>query len=132
MKKKKRRVSTVWEVLNGVGLDGVGGIFPFFFSSLFLFFFVFLRFFGFFVFLRFFFVPRIRANDCNLLKKWGISLRPRLHRPRSELPERWWCILFFSSLFKFTKASSPELSECFGLRRALGIGILNRGLGRIL
>ena len=23
----------------------------------------------------------------NLLGKWGISLRPRLHRPRSELPE---------------------------------------------
>ena len=82
-----------WEVLNGVGVDGVGGIFPFF-----LFFFVFLRFFVvfrfssfFFVFLRFssFFAysPGTRANDCNLLGKWGISLRPRLHRPRSELPE---------------------------------------------
>ena len=31
--------------------------------------------------------PGTRANDCNLLGKWGISLRPRLHRPRSELPE---------------------------------------------
>ena len=89
-----------WEVLNGVGVDGVGGIFPFFsfffvffrFSSLFRFFFVFLRFFSFFfVFLRFssFFAcsPGTRANDCNLLGKWGISLRPRLHRPRSELPD---------------------------------------------
>ena len=38
--------SANWEVLNGVGVDGVGGIVPFF-----SFFFVFLRFF--FVFLRF-------------------------------------------------------------------------------
>ena len=39
-----------WEVLSGVGVDGVGGIFPFFL----LFFFVFLRFSSlFFVFLRF-------------------------------------------------------------------------------
>ena len=27
------------------------------------------------------------ANNCNWLEKWGISLRPRLHRPRWELPE---------------------------------------------
>ena len=47
-----------WEVLNGVGVDGVGGIFHFF-----LLFFVFLRFFDFFrfsslffAFLRFFFI----------------------------------------------------------------------------
>ena len=90
-----------WEVLNGVGVDGLGGIFPFFsfffvffrFSSLlrfFSFFFVFFSFF--FAFLRFssFFAysPGTRANDCNLLGKWGISLRPRLHRPRSELPDQ--------------------------------------------
>ena len=38
-----------WEVLNGVGVDGVGVIFPFFYA-----FFVFLRIFSFFfVFLRF-------------------------------------------------------------------------------
>ena len=79
-----------WEVLNGVGVDGVGGIFPFF--CFFSFFFAFLRFSSsFFAFLRFssFFSYsfRTRANDCNLLGKWGISLRPRLHRPRSELPE---------------------------------------------
>ena len=41
---------------------------------------------------RFFFVfllwsPRTRPNDCNLLRKWGISLRPRLHQPHSELPK---------------------------------------------
>ena len=100
----------VWEVLNGVGVDGVGGIFPFF-SSIFVFlrfflfflflfaffrfsslFFVFLRFSSFFfAFLRFSLLfaysPGTRANDCNLLGKWGISLRPRLHRPRSELPD---------------------------------------------
>ena len=27
------------------------------------------------------------ANNSNLLQKWGISLRPRLHRPRAKLPE---------------------------------------------
>ena len=53
------RIYTDWEVLNGVGADGVGGIFPFFaFSFVFLcfssFFFVFLRFSSlFFVFLQF-------------------------------------------------------------------------------
>ena len=30
--------------------------------------------------------PWTWANNCNLLTKMGISLRPRLHRPRSELP----------------------------------------------
>ena len=63
------------------------------FSHFFRFFFVFLRFFSFFfAFLRFSsfsaYSPGTRANDCNLLGKWGISLRPRLHRPRSELPEK--------------------------------------------
>ena len=44
------RIVILWEVLNGVGVDGVGGIFPFFFFC----FFVFLRFSSlFFVFLRF-------------------------------------------------------------------------------
>ena len=28
-----------------------------------------------------------RAHNCNLLEKWGFSRRPRLHRPRPELPE---------------------------------------------
>ena len=31
--------------------------------------------------------PGTRANNCNVLDK-GISLRPRLHPPRSKLPER--------------------------------------------
>ena len=50
----------IWEVLNGVGVDGVGGIFPFFrffsFFFAFSFFFVFLRFSSFFfAFSSFFF-----------------------------------------------------------------------------
>ena len=79
----------VWEVLNGVGVDGVGGIFPFF-----SFFFVFLRFFVFFRFSSFFFdflrfsdiLLEDKGSNCNSLQKWGISLRPRLHRPRAKLP----------------------------------------------
>ena len=60
------------------------------FFRFFSFFFVFLRFFVFFRFSSFFaYSPGTRATDCNLLGKWGISLRPRLHRPRSELPEIW-------------------------------------------
>ena len=44
-----RSGGTFWEVLNGVGVDGVGVIFPFFYA-----FFAFLRIFSFFfVFLRF-------------------------------------------------------------------------------
>ena len=62
------------------------------FSSLFCFFVRFSSFF--FRFSSLFFVifsysPGTRANDCSLLGKWGISLRPRLHRPRWELPEKW-------------------------------------------
>ena len=64
-------------------------LFFFRFSSLFRFssfFFVFVRFSSFFfVFFFFPYSPGTRANDCNLLGKWGISLRPRLHRARSEL-----------------------------------------------
>ena len=57
-------LSLHWEVLNGVGVDGVGGIFPFFC-------FVFFRFSShFFDFLCFSPVLlRARANDCNLLGK---------------------------------------------------------------
>ena len=55
----------------------------FFFFCLFC---VFLRFSS--TFLRFLrFSPRTRANDCNLPGKWGFHSDPRLHRPRSELPE---------------------------------------------
>ena len=41
------------------------------------------------LFLRFslLLLKRTRANNSNLLQKWGISLRPRLHRPRAKLPE---------------------------------------------
>ena len=55
--------------------------FSFFFA--FLFFFVFLRFSSLFSHSA----ERTRANNCNLLQKRGISLRPRLHRPRAQLPE---------------------------------------------
>ena len=76
------------EVLNGVGVDGVGVIFPFFFA-----FFVFLRIFThFYAFLRFSSLfsssPKDKGKQQqNLLQKRGISLRPRLHRPRAKLPE---------------------------------------------
>ena len=55
MKSQSVRVPKVWEVLNGVGVDGVGGIFPFLsFFFAFSFFFVSLRFSSlFFAFLRF-------------------------------------------------------------------------------
>ena len=69
------------EVLDGVGVDGVGGNFPVFF--------VFPRFLHFsslfFSFPPFFFLcfsshsPGTRASKCNLLEKRGISLQPRLH-----------------------------------------------------
>ena len=77
-----------WEVLNGVGVDGVGEISHFFRFFFFSFFLRFLRFllFSFFL-LRSFFVFLCfsgillgdKGNNCNSLQKWGISLRPRLH-----------------------------------------------------
>ena len=58
------------------------------FSPFFCFFFVFLRFFRFLRFLRFSgILLEDKGTDCNLLQKWGISLRPRLHRPRAKLPD---------------------------------------------
>ena len=56
--RSKFSIPKVWEVLNGVGVDGVGGIFPFFSFFFFSFFFAFFRFFFrfssfFFVFFRF-------------------------------------------------------------------------------
>ena len=87
-----------WEVLNGVGVDGVGGIFPFFsffFVSLrfYSFFVVFLRFSSFFlVFLRFssfFFVFLLGQGQTTAIywENGEFHSDPRLHRPRSELPE---------------------------------------------
>ena len=59
----------------GVGVDGVGGICP----LMFIYVLSFLRIF----FLRFsLFLLGHGANNCNLLQKWGILLRPRLYRPR--------------------------------------------------
>ena len=67
-------------LINAVGVNGVGGNFPCFFSC-------FLRFFC--IFPRFSLIPLDdqRKNDCNLLREWGMSFRPRLHRPRVELPD---------------------------------------------
>ena len=73
--------SSFWEVLLGVGVDGVGGNFPIFF--------VLFRSFSFFLgFLRFSFLFLCeRADNCNLPKKWGISLQPLLHRPHPKLSD---------------------------------------------
>ena len=99
-------VGAWWMVhlLGGCYCRGIFLPFSLCFSSL-------LRFFGFsslffslfFVFLSVYFVVVLRfsflfsyfsrilledkGNDCNLLQKLGISLRPRLHRPCAELPE---------------------------------------------
>ena len=67
-----------------MGSEEFSHFFRFFFFSFFFAFFVFLPFPSLFiVFLRFFrfssffaYSPGTRANDCNLLGKWGISLRP--------------------------------------------------------
>ena len=74
-----------WEVLNGVGVDGVRVIFPFFYA--FFVFYAFFRFFFAFVFLRFslLLVKDKGKQQQHLLQKWGISLRPRLNRPRAKL-----------------------------------------------
>ena len=59
------RVMIFWEVLNGVGVDGVGVIFPFFYAF-FPFVYAFSPFFNaFFPFSS----PRTRANNSNLLQK---------------------------------------------------------------
>ena len=80
-----------------MGSDDSGRSFPFFvvFLRLSSLFFVFFFRFSFSAFLFSFFFSvfllvseRTRGNDCNLLQKWGISLRPRLHRPRAKLPDK--------------------------------------------
>ena len=75
---------TVWEVLNGVGVDGVGVVFPFFTQfSFFMHFFAFCSFSSFF-FAFLFVSQRTMANNGKFYcKKRGISLRPRLHRPQN-------------------------------------------------
>ena len=74
-----------WEVFNGVGVDGVGVIFTFFYAF-FPFFYAILPFF--YAFLPFFcaFFPFFYAFFPFFYAR-GISLRPRLHRPRAKLPD---------------------------------------------
>ena len=69
-----RSLVVFWEVLNGVGVDGVGGIFPFFFFS-----FVFASFLFFIVFLSLFShlagsVPSgTRCSSTSCTPEWGIA-----------------------------------------------------------
>ena len=53
-------LTSTWEVLNGVGVDGVGGIFPFFFFA--FFFFVFFLFFFAFLFSFFAFLLSLKGQ----------------------------------------------------------------------
>ena len=52
--------------------------------------------------------PRTSANNCNLLGQLGTSLRPRLRRPRSELPEQH---RFFKKQFFFGSLSRHAMSN---------------------
>ena len=78
----------IWEVLNGVGVDGVGGIFPFFY----VFFFVFFRFSSFFfVFLRFsslFFAFLLEDKGEQLIycKNWEFHSDPVCTDPVRNFP----------------------------------------------
>ena len=78
--------SLVWEVLNGVGVDGVGVFYPFVYAFFRCFTHFFVFFSLFFVFLRFSLLLLLKDKD-NLQQKMGNSLRPRLHRPRAKLPD---------------------------------------------
>ena len=64
------------------GVDGVGVIFPFFYAL-----FIFLRIFSLFFRFSLLLLRDKGEQQQNLLRKRGISLRPRLHRPRAKLPE---------------------------------------------
>ena len=91
-----------YQVLNGFGVDGVGGILPFFYACVSFFFvfvlsFAFLRFSLLFVaFFRFFRFSLIFLKDKRkrmpFTAKIGNSLRPRLHRPLAELPDKTFLV----------------------------------------
>ena len=73
------------EVLNEVGVDGVGVISPFFYAFLRFF----THFFGFFAFLRFsLLLLNDKGKQQQFTAEMGISLRPCLHRPRAKLPDK--------------------------------------------
>ena len=75
---------TSWEVLTEVGVDGVGGVFPF--SRVFLFAFRFSLLF--FAFLCFFlrFSPKARLNNCKLLENWNFHSDPVCTDPVQNFP----------------------------------------------
>ena len=54
---------------------------------------------------------RTRPSNCKLLAKWGISLRPRLHRPRSEVAE-------FPSQVKEHEMELPLADETLPMQRS--------------
>ena len=69
---------------------------------------------------------KTRAINCNLLEKSGISLRPRLRRPRPEPPEQRMCfvglcggsltlqaLLFWDFLVRIFSLSAYPLSHVF-------------------
>ena len=93
-----------WEVLNGVGVDGVGGIFPF--SS---FFFAFLL-----------FSHRTRGNDCNIscspVALWKGALVPNqgLYRPalKGDNPD-WNFLRFTAKIGGFLRRSALSQVLCY-------------------
>ena len=125
-----------WEVLNGVGVDGVGGKFPFF-----SFFVAFPRFSSFFFFgsLRFSpFSPRTRANSCNLLANREFHSDPICTDPVQNFPiipqER--AVFGVRSPFDRDRncRASRSLSECSlqlhaNITTDHAIGVLDRDRG---
>ena len=78
-----KRVFLIWEVLNGVGVDGVGVIFPPFFTH----YSPFLRIFP--LFLRFsLLLLKDKGKQQQFPAKMGNFTLTRLHPPRAKLPEK--------------------------------------------
>ena len=86
---QQQSFGTLWEVLNGVGVDGVGGIFPFF--RFFSFFFVFLRFSS-----LFWHSPRGQGKQLQFTAKMG-NFTPTPSAPTPCKTSRTLLLCFFSS-----------------------------------